>query len=401
MLFDPNSKAFAADPYKAYGALRESAPFHYYAPWDVWLISRYADIDRLITDPRLGRSMDHRLDAAALAAQREGWAEMPAFSRYVRVNLLELEGAEHRRLRRLVQQALSPLRIQALSDPVQRMTDHLLDGAGAHGTVDFIAAIAEPLPVYVIAEILGIPPADRHRLRPWSADIVAYYEPDHDGADEQRAEAAAAEFAGYLVHARRLRLAEPTDDLLSALTHARIDDTALSEDEVVATTMLLLNAGHEATVNAAGNGLLALLRHPEALARLRAEPALTASAVDELLRYDAPLHFFHRWVLDPLELGDTQLAPGAKIAFLYGSANRDPDAFEAADTLMLDRQPNRHFAFGRGHHLCLGAPLARLELTTLLRSLLARFPAPALATGEPRFRTGFTFRGLERLDVTL
>ncbi len=401
MQFDPESTAFAADPYDSYQLLREAAPFHYHAPWQVWLVSRYADIDRLITDPRLGRSQDQRLDAAALAAQRQAWEHMPAFNRYVRVNLLELEGPAHRRLRRLVQQALSPLRIEALAQPIQRMTHQLLEDAAAGFTADFIADIAEPLPVYVIAEILGIPAADRHRLRPWSADIVAYYEPGHDDGDEARAEAAAAEFGEYLVRARRQRLAAPTDDLLSALTHARIDDTSLSEDEVVATTMLLLNAGHDATVNDAGNGLLALLRHPDALAQLRADPALTPRAVDELLRFDPPLHFFHRWVLDEIELGETRLAPGTKIAFLYGSANRDPAAFDAPDTLMLERSPNRHFAFGRGHHLCLGAPLARLELTTLLRALLARFPALALAGDEPRFRSGFTFRGLERLDIRL
>jgi cytochrome P450 len=225
------------------------------------------------------------------------------------------------------------------------------------------------------------------------------YEKDHTGDDEQRAERATREFAARIAALAAERRVAPRDDLISALVAICDRGERLSEDELIATCMLLLNAGHEATANAAGNGLWALLRHPEQLARLHADPTLMPSAIDEMLRYDAPLQLFHRYVLEDTEWAGYKLRRGEKVGLLYGSANRDPRAFEQPDEFDVGRAPNRHLAFGAGSHFCLGAQLARLELEVLFGTLLERIPALRLDGDPPRYRPGLVFRGLERLPL--
>ena len=259
--------------------------------------------------------------------------------------------------------------------------------------------LAVPLPVYVISELLGWPVEERNRLRPWSAAIVKLYEKDHTLADEADAEAATAEFAEMLTRLVNERRKSPAGDLISALVQVDADGERLSPDELISTCMLLLNAGHEATVNSAGNSVLALLRHPDQLAQLQANPSLLPTAIEELLRYDSPLHFFHRYVLEDFEYKGFELGKGDTIGYLYGSANRDPEAFEDADRLNIARDPNRHIAFGRGVHFCIGAPLARLELEVLFSTLLRRIPGIQLAEREPEYNTGLVFRGLKRLQL--
>jgi hypothetical protein len=237
-------------------------------------------------------------------------------------------------------------------------------------------------------------------LRPWAAAIVAMYELGHDEAAAQRAEKAAVEFSEYLLVLARARRADPGDDLLSALVLAEAHGQRLSDAELVATCVLLLNAGHEATVNAFGNGLWALIRHPRQLAWLRADLARVPTAIEELLRFDTPLQLFRRWVYQDIAVGETRVKAGGQVGLIFGAANRDPAVFPAPDALRLDRAPNPHISFGAGIHFCLGAPLARLELAVAFTRLLARAARIDLVH-PPRFGKGYVIRGLTRLDVAL
>ena len=265
--------------------------------------------------------------------------------------------------------------------------------------MDFVADVAAPLPVHMIAELLGWPEEERHRLRPWSARIVRLYEKDHTPEDETHAEIATREFASMLSALAAERRAAPRDDLISELVAVSDAGDRLAPDELVSVCMLLLNAGHEATANAAGTGLWALLRHPEQMARLRANLSLLPSAIVEMLRYDAPLQLFHRYVLEDMEYRGFEFRRGEMVGLLYGSANRDAQAFDRADEFDVGRAPNRHLAFGAGAHFCLGAQLARLELEVLFATLLERMPALRLAGKTPQFRPGLVFRGLESLQL--
>ena len=252
----------------------------------------------------------------------------------------------------------------------------------------------------VIAELLGIPRADRPLLRPWSNAITALYEPLHDEATAEAAIRAASEFTAYLREQVADRRARPTEDLLSGLVEASDEGERLTEDEVVVTAILLLNAGHEASVNVAANGTVALLRNPDQLERLRAEPDLVTPAVEELIRYDTPLSVFDRVAFEPVEVVGQTIQPGERVGLLLGAANRDAEAFDRPDRLEISRHPNNHVGFGAGIHFCLGAPLARLELRIAFARLVERFPDLAL-DGEPVRRPTFQFRGFESVPVKL
>jgi hypothetical protein len=393
--FEPYTAAFAADPYPVYAALREDSPVFHAAEFGMTFLTRYRDIFSALTDKRLGRALPEGSDRTS-NGQR---ASLPNYERYVNVNLLETEGDAHARLRRLLARALSPKRVADLDARVQEIATSLIERLAPGVEVDFIADVAEPLPVIVISELLGWPATERHRLRPWSADIVRLYERDTTDEDAQRAEAACGEFAGMLDALAAERKKSPADDFISALAALENATDALTRDELISSCMLLLNAGHEATVNAAGNGLLALLRHPRAMRKMREEPALIGSAVEEMLRYDPPLHLFHRYAYEEIEIEGHVIPRGGKLGLLYGSANRDPDMFAEPDRFDIARNPNRHLAFGAATHFCLGAPLARLELRTLFGTLLANTHRLELCEEEPEHRPGLVFRGLKRLRI--
>jgi cytochrome P450 len=286
--------------------------------------------------------------------------------------------------------------VAGLRPTVERIAEELVRDFVADGGGDLIARVAEPLPVTVIAEMLGVPPADRGLLRPWSAAICGMYELNPSRSAADAAVRACVEFSGYLRSLARRRRSAPRDDLITALT--RVD--GLTEDELIGTCVLLLNAGHEAMVNVTGNGWWALLRNPSALASLRRDPSLLPTAIEELMRYDTPLQMFERWVLADISVRGVGIPRGSEVALLFGSANRDPAVFTAPDRLDVARVDNPHISFGAGIHFCLGAPLARIELASLFGAVLARAPRLALVA-EPAWKPGYIIRGLEALHVAV
>jgi unspecific monooxygenase len=314
--------------------------------------------------------------------------------------MLDLEPPDHTRIRRLVSKAFTPRTVEQLRPYVDRLANELVAGLVAAGGGDLLTDVAEPLPVAVIAEMLGIPESDRAPLRPWSADICGMYELNPSEETAARAVRASVEFTEYLRELIAARRKEPGDDLISGLIAAHDEGDRLTEQEMISTCVLLLNAGHEATVNATVNGWWALFRNPDQLAALRGDLSLIPTAVEELMRYDTPLQLFERWVLDDIEIDGTTVPRGAEIALLFGSANHDPKVFASPESLDLSRTDNPHISFSAGIHYCIGAPLARLELAASLGALLEKAPTLALAA-EPERKPNFVIRGLEGLGVVL
>ncbi|MDX3356820.1 cytochrome P450 [Streptomyces sp. ME01-24h] len=398
-VFDPWSPRFVADPYPAYARLREQGRAHWFEPSGQWLIPHFADVSALLRDRRLGRTYLHRFTHEEFGRT----APPPEHEPFTTLNgngLLDLEAPDHTRIRRLVSKAFTPRTVERLTPTVQRLAGELVERLVAEGGGDLVATVAEPLPVAVIAEMLGIPAADRHLLRPWSADIVGMFELNPSQEAAGKAVRASQEFSAYLRELIAERRRSPGEDLISALIAAHDQGDRLSEQEMVSTCVLLLNAGHEATVNTTANGWWTLFRHPEQLARLRAAPReLLPTAIEELLRFDTPLQMFERWVLDDIEVGGTVIPRGSEVALLFGSANRDPERFADPDRLDLSRADNPHITFGAGIHYCLGAPLARIELAASFTALLRRTPRLEL-TAEPAWNEGYVIRGLRELRVS-
>ncbi|MFF7180069.1 cytochrome P450 [Streptomyces sp. NPDC008121] len=389
--FDPWSPEFVADPYPAYTELRARGRAHWFEPTRQWLIPHYADVSALLRDRRLGRTYTHRFTHEEFGREAPPAAHEP-FHTLNDQGLLDLEGQDHTRIRRLVSKAFTPRTVENLAPMVGRLAADLVAGLVSRGGGDLLAEVAEPLPVAVIAEMLGIPEEDeeRNRLRPWSADICGMFELNPSPETADRAVRASIEFSDYLRELIRRRRKTPGEDLISALIG--VED--LTEQEMISTCVLLLNAGHEATVNTTVNGWWTLLRED-----VRPEPGKLSTAVEELLRYDTPLQMFERWVLDDIEIGGRVIPRGSEVALLFGSANRDPARFgPTADVLDLSRADNPHLTFGAGIHYCLGAPLARLELSAVFGELLRRAPGLRLAA-EPRWKPGYVIRGFDELLV--
>lgn len=401
MRFTPSDPAFVQDPYPAYEELRAGQAVT--VQDGRWLVPRFSDVDALLRDRRLGRSYLHVATHAEMGRPEDPPGLAP-FWRVVRAGMLDVEPPDHTRLRRLVSTAFTPRRVEALRPRVDELVGvlvaELLETGSDGSPVDLKAIVAEPLPVTVIAELLGVPEADRSLLRPWSADICGMYELNPSAEAAATAVRAASEFSGYLRELAAQRRTHPGDDLLSALVEARDHDDRLTDDELVGTCVLLLNAGHEATVNTTVNGWHTLFRHPDELERLRADPALLPTALEELFRFDTPLQMFERYALADVELHGVTVRRGEEVALLFGSANRDPAAFAEPDRFDVGRADNPHITFGAGIHFCLGAPLARLELTASYGALLQRAPELALAA-DPRWAPGYVIRGLEELLVTV
>jgi len=395
--FDPSDPGFVRNANAVYADLRDRAPVLYHEPTDHWLISRYADVQAVLKDRRFGRTYLH------VATHREMGRPVPPdwhdpFWWLINNGILDMEPPQHTRVRRLVSKAFTPRMVEALRPKVQAITKGLLDAVQQAGEFDLIADVAEPLPVTVIAEMLGVPEADRHLLRPWSSEICLMYELHPTEEHQRRSVAASRDFADYLRELERERRANPGQDLISALAQVVDGGERLSEGELIGTCVLLLNAGHEATVNATGLAWWSLFHHPRELARLRADHSLIPTAVEELLRFESPLPMFERWVLEDVELHGVRIPRGAELGLLYASANRDPAVFDQPEELRLSRDNNQHLTFGHGIHFCLGAPLARVELATSLSAILRRLPGLHLVR-EPEFKPNYILRGLQELRV--
>jgi cytochrome P450 len=392
-VFDPKDPAFLADPYPAFAELRAKGEVHRHDGLGLAIGVSHAACSAVLRDRSAGR----------LWTDREPVAEFAAFNLLHRNSLLENEPPRHTRLRRLIAAAFGRGHTARLEPWVRTvaagMVDSLAAAIAADGEADLLAHLAAPLPVEVIAELLGVPDADRPRLQPWSNAVVKMYEYDLAPEKAAAAERAAAGFAGYLRALAADRAAEPGDDLVSDLVSVRDGSDRLTDDELVGTAVLLLMAGHEATVNVIGNGVLALLRNRTEWERLVAKPDLLATAVEELVRYDAPLQLFERTATAPTTVAGYRLEPGDKIAALLGAAARDPLVFADPDRLDVGRSPNPHIGFGAGIHYCVGAPLARVEIAAALATLVTRLPGLRLAA-EPRRRAEFVIRGLRTLPVT-
>lgn len=397
--FDPWDPGFLADPYPAYEELRARGRVHYYEPTNQWLVPHHADVSALLRDRRLGRTYQHRFTHEDFGRTAPPQEHEP-FHVLNDHGMLDLEPPDHTRIRRLVSKAFTPRTVERLKPYVEGLAGELVDRLVEAGGGDLLTDVAEPLPVSVIAEMLGVPESERAPLRPWSADICGMYElnPSEDVA--HKAVRASVEFTEYLRGLIEARRKEPGDDLISGLIAAHDEGDRLTEQEMISTCVLLLNAGHEATVNATVTGWWTLFRHPEQLARLRADHALIPTAVEELMRYDTPLQMFERWVLDEIEIDGTTVPRGAEIALLFGSANRDAEVFAAPDTLDLSRAENPHISFSVGIHYCIGAPLARIELAASMGALLTKAPGLRLAE-EPVRKPNFVIRGLEGLPVEI
>ncbi len=401
--FDPADPGFLADPYPTFAVLRHEGPVHWHPGLGLYIAVGHAACDAVLRDRGLGRIWRDREPAEAF----------PAFNLLHQNSILESEPPTHTRLRRLVAGAFGRGHVERMRPWIGDLADRLVADLTAQlvdgeTSVDLLAAVAEPLPVEVIAELLGVPQSDRRLLRPWSNAIVKMYEYDLDAPSQQAAEEASAAFVAYLrdLVAERRR-APRENDLVSDLVAATDDSTderadgaarRLNEDEVVGTCVLLLMAGHEATVNVIGNGMLALLRHPAQWAAVVSDPQVVPGAVEEMVRYDSSLQLFERTATRDVEVAGQPIPAGAKIAALLGAAHRDPAVFAAPDSFDVTRTPNPHLGFGAGIHFCLGAPLARVEVQAMLQALRRRLPGVVLAA-EPLRRQEFVIRGLHALDV--
>lgn len=399
--FQPGQQSFAENPYGVYALLRDLDEPFYYEDMNVYLLSRYQDVEGVARDGRMVRSLEAFMPADYVAEQQHlaNFHDMPNHERFVQFSMLERDGDLHRRLRMIVLQEFTRSWVAQYTSMIQQTVEKLLDALMAEQDIDFIGDFAAHIPGYVIGHVLGVADEDCPMLRTWSENIVQYFDADRSEARKQLAEQATAEFALYLKDLIAQRGRRPGKDLLTRLISAS-NAGRLSEDELISTSMLILAAGHGSTIDVLGNGMLALLNHPDQLDSLSSNPAQAPAAVQEMIRYDSPLPFFHRYASVDCEVMGMPYPVGTKFGLLYGSANRDPRQFSQADRFDINRYPNRHLGFGRGAHLCLGNNLARLNMEITFASLLARVKTIELRQ-TPRFRLGLASRGVRELALRL
>lgn len=397
-LFNPFDPQYVADPHAYYARLRETAPVQRSVLPDgqtVWVLTRYADVEAAFADPRLVKDPRNALTPEQIARR----PPLPETLRYIRANMLSRDPPDHTRLRRLVSKVFTPRMVEQLRPRIRAIADALLDAVAGRGEMDLIAEYALPLPITVIEEMLGIPVADRERFRGWSDAILSAAPPmPVTPATVEGAEA----LKRYLELQFEERRRAPTDDLITGLLQAEEAGDRLDKDELLGMTYLLLLAGHETTANLIGSGVLALLEHPDQLAKLRADPGLMPAAIEELLRFCSPVATSTlRYAAADVPVGGVVVPKGEWVLVVITAANRDPARFPNPDTLDITRPDNKHLAFGNGIHYCLGAPLARLEAEIALGMLLRRLPG--LRLGVPAealtWRPSLLLRGLAKLPV--
>ena len=376
--YNPLSPSLRANPYSVYEELRRKDPVHRMRLVDAWLLTDYADVDMVLRDTRRFGN-----------AGRE-------FGYIPQVSMLDLDPPKHTKIRALVSHGFTPRSVAALEQRIRETVDGLLENVENRERFDLIAALAFPLPVIVIAEMLGVPPEDREQFNKWSNIVSLNVDPLLNEHQVRQVQQAVTEVFTYFEGVAEERRREPRDDLVSALVTAEVDGERLERDDLLVNLLLVLVAGNETTRNLIGNGTLALLQNPDELQRLRDDPALLDGAIDELLRFDSPVQLDARIAREAVELRGKRISPGQRVICLLGAANRDPHAFPNADRLDVGRSAANHLAFGRGIHYCLGSPLARLEGRVAFEALLPRLGSLRLAE-EPRYRNQVTLRGLESL----
>ena len=393
-MIDFTNPQFVADPYPALKELRIAPGPVWHEGMQMFLAARHSDANDVFRNKSLGR----------IFKEKTPDFEWEIFNWLHADSILDSEPPKHTRLRSLVAKAFNRQKIEDMRPAVERITEQLLDAIDlkvkAGESFDLIADYAEPLPVKIIADLLGFPESEEHLLRPWSQAIVKMYEVNPSLQYQTEAKAAASEFAQYVRDLAESRKKNPGQDLISDLASVEENGEKLNMQELVATCILLLNAGHEASVNAFGNGMVAALQRPDQTKLLRETPReVTNTALEEFMRFDAPLHLFERTATADTEVGGVQIKEGQKIAALIGSANRDESVFLAPETMDLTRDPNPHIGFGAGIHFCLGAPLARLEMSVSLPALWEKYPTMQLAA-QPVRRPTFVLRGYESVAIS-
>ena len=396
-VFNPFLPSYQANPYPAYAALRAEDPVHFSAAIQAWVLTTYEDCERVLRDEATFSSSSDTASgqlATVLQQQRREFplGEVPT--------VLNSDPPVHTRLRTLLNRAFTPRAIEGLRPHIEEIAGSLLDDAGrAGGRFDAVTGFAQPLPIIVIAELLGVPPEDRDQLKEWSTAIANTTNVLNTEQALAAARQATVELIAYMDEIVAQRRARPGADIMTALVQAEEDGERLSHDELLAFSILLLLAGHETTTNLIGNGLLALTEHPDAAARLRAEPDLVPSAVEEFLRYDSSVQGAVRFARETVEVGGRTIERGSTVLLLLGAANRDPAQFPEPDALDVTRSPNRHLSFGRGVHFCLGAPLARLEGDVAFRALLDRFAELRVPEGGAERSGTLVLRGMGKLEL--
>jgi cytochrome P450 len=397
--FDPSDPAFLEDPYPVLNRLREGARVFYDEGRRRWFVTRHEDVRACLRDRRLGRNFRHVITAKEIGVPPLD-ARWQAFWATERWSLLWLEPPDHTRIRKLVAAAFTPRSVEALREPARELAAELLEPLAEAGRMELLYDYAQPYSIAVICRMLGVP-LDRHRdLLDWSHRMVKMYEFDVPDEAADAADRAATEFQEYVRALIAERRAQPREDMVSALVAARVDGAQLSDDEIVSTVIVLLNAGHEASVNTLGNGMLAFARHPEQWRRVVDGDVTAAGAGEEMIRYDPPLQLFERWVLtDDFTIGEVAIPRGEKIALLFGSANRDSRVFERPDEFDVSREnAAQHIGFGGGIHVCIGAPLARVELEASVDAIARYWPDFELIS-EPRRTGAFVIWGLQGLQL--
>jgi cytochrome P450 len=391
---DPFGPHMIGDPYPTYRQLLETGPF-FLESRSTWVAARYADVQRVLRDPRFGRqsfgqSVERVFGPGPVTESFKRW-------------ILFMNPPDHTRIRSLVSKAFTPRATERLRESIQQVVDNLIDPMAARGSFDLITELAYPLPVVVICELLGIPEEDRNRFEEWSASLAQALDAFTLSRPDiiERSNEAALGLTAYFHDLVEKRRQEPRDDLLSAMIAAEEQGDRLTEDELLATSVLLFFAGHETTVNLIGTGVRNLLLHPEQAAKLRADPSLIQGAVEELLRYDGPVQRTGRTVASgEVELGGATIKEGDPVVAIVAAANRDPAQFADPDRLDITRTDNQHLAFGAGIHYCVGAPLARVEAQIAINTLLRRFPTLTLQEEIPTWRETAIIRGLTSLPLS-
>jgi pimeloyl-[acyl-carrier protein] synthase len=391
------SHEMAQDPYPVYHQLRAADPVHWSDTFNAWILTRYDDVAAGLNDLRLSS------DRIALMKELAGSDELEPFFAFLSRRMIFADPPNHTRLRGLVSKTFTPHVVEAMRPHIQKLVDGFLDAVANRGQMDVIHDFAFPLPATVIAELLGVPPEDREQLKKWSDDFVVFFgtHPGQVSLDQYRQSMRSMrEMSNYFRAAATRDRSGALDCLLKTMALAEEQGDKLSEGELVANANLLLVAGHETTTNLIGNGVLALLRHPDQMQKLRDNPALIPGAIEEFLRYDGPVQFTHRVASEDLTLGGKAIRRGQFVFLFLAAANRDPAHFPDPDRLDVTRAPHKHLAFGLGHHFCLGAPLARLEAQIAFATILRRFQELRLAAEHWEYNDNFNLHGLKALPVT-